>query len=293
MKKSRKVTCVNTEMKEQRVSLPKSQQQLSQLSDDDENVFATSVIDRYSARPDELKLVCLAKFAVNYEPSLSLRNDTIEVDIDGQDNQNDDKNENYNTEKINLNNGLGRMRKRKREAILRTRRYKVHSEPEKYYHSKLLLYYPWCNEEELIGDFDTYQKSYIAKQQIIHENSQHFNDDSEIFDLSEEDVENNLPQSTWDLTSPCIAQEDGFTLNDGFTTLQKLTEEKLQDSDIALDCSNTQKHHDVLLKLYLKAANREHMSFTEYCKHIRSLNDEQKHIVMFNRQWCKNYVHAV
>ena len=43
MKKSRKVTCLNTEMKEQRVSLPKSQEQLSQLSDDDENVFATSI----------------------------------------------------------------------------------------------------------------------------------------------------------------------------------------------------------------------------------------------------------
>ena len=35
-KKSRKVTCVNTEMKEQRVSLPKSQEQLLQLSDDDD-----------------------------------------------------------------------------------------------------------------------------------------------------------------------------------------------------------------------------------------------------------------
>ena len=118
MKKSRKVTSVNTEMKEQRVSLPKSQQQLSQLSDDDGNVFATSVIDRYSPRPDELKLMCLAKFAVNYEPSSSLQNDTVEVDIDGQDDQDDDNNEGDNMEKIKLNNGLGTMRKRKREAIL-------------------------------------------------------------------------------------------------------------------------------------------------------------------------------
>ena len=51
MKKSRKVTCLSTEMKEQRVTLPKLQEQLSQLSDDDENVFATSIIDRYSERP--------------------------------------------------------------------------------------------------------------------------------------------------------------------------------------------------------------------------------------------------
>ena len=155
------------------------------------------------------------------------------------------------------------------------------------------MYYPWYNEEELISGFDTYQNSYISKKEKIHENSHHFNDDSEIFDLSEQDVENNLPQSTWDLTAPSIAQEDGLTLNEGFTTVQQLTEEKLPDTDIALDCNNTEKHHDVLLKLYSKAANREYMSFSEYCKHIRGLNNQQKHIVMFNRQWCKNYVHAV
>ena len=45
MKKSRKVTPVNTNMKADRVSLPKSQEQLAQLHDDDEDVFATSLID--------------------------------------------------------------------------------------------------------------------------------------------------------------------------------------------------------------------------------------------------------
>ena len=111
--------------------------------------------------------------------------------------------------------------------------------------------------------------------------------------MSEQDVNNNLPQSTWDLTAPCIAQEDGLTLNEGFSTVQKLTEEKLPDTDTVLDSTNTQKHNDLLLKLYSKTANKEYMSFTEYCKHIKSLNHEQKYIVMFNRQWCKNYVHAV
>ena len=91
MKKSRKVTCVNTEMKEQRVSLSKSQEQLLQLSDDDKNVFATRVIDRYSARLQELKQMCLAKFAVNYEPSSS-GNETVELDIDAEHNEYDDNN---------------------------------------------------------------------------------------------------------------------------------------------------------------------------------------------------------
>ena len=66
MKKSRKVTSVNTNMKDECVSLPKTQQQLVQMNDDDENVFATSTIDRYVARPPILGNMCLAEFAVNY-----------------------------------------------------------------------------------------------------------------------------------------------------------------------------------------------------------------------------------
>ena len=150
---------------------------------------------------------------MNYEPSAPSPNETHELDIDEEYNENYDKNEDDYIEKIKLNNGLGTMRKRKREAILLTRKYRVHSDPEKYYHSKLLLYYPWYNEEELTSRFDAYQNLYIAKQEKVLENSTHFNDDSEIFDLLEQDVKNNLPQSTWDLTAPCIAQEDGLTLN--------------------------------------------------------------------------------
>ena len=51
MKKSRKVLSANTNMKDEHDSLPKTQQQLAQMDDDDENVFATSTIDRYAARP--------------------------------------------------------------------------------------------------------------------------------------------------------------------------------------------------------------------------------------------------
>ena len=49
--KSRKVVSVSASMKDECVSLPKPKSQLAQLHDDDEGVFATSVIDRYAARP--------------------------------------------------------------------------------------------------------------------------------------------------------------------------------------------------------------------------------------------------
>ena len=54
-------------MKDERVSLPKPKSQLAQLHDDDEDVFATSVTDRYAARPLALQDICLATFAVMYD----------------------------------------------------------------------------------------------------------------------------------------------------------------------------------------------------------------------------------
>ena len=67
MEKSRKVVSVSTSMKDECVSLPKPKSQLAQLHDNDEDVFATSVIDRYAARPLALQDICLATFAIMYD----------------------------------------------------------------------------------------------------------------------------------------------------------------------------------------------------------------------------------
>ena len=47
-----------TSMKDEHVSLPKPQSQLAQLHDDDKDVFATSLIERYGARPVSLQNIC-------------------------------------------------------------------------------------------------------------------------------------------------------------------------------------------------------------------------------------------
>ena len=54
MKKGRKVVPVTTSMKDEHVSLPKPQSQLAQLHNDDEDIFATSLIVRYAVRPVSL-----------------------------------------------------------------------------------------------------------------------------------------------------------------------------------------------------------------------------------------------
>ena len=67
MKKRRKVVPVMTSMQDECVSLPKPQSQLAQLHDDDKDVFATSFINKYDARPVSLPNMCLATFAVTYD----------------------------------------------------------------------------------------------------------------------------------------------------------------------------------------------------------------------------------
>ena len=142
MKKSRKVVPVMTSMKDECASLLKPQSQLAQSHDDDEDVFATSLIDRYGARPVSLQNMCLATFSVTYDV---IQSATKKEEYDGG---NDEEEEMQNTgndnslTRMKLQKGLGVIRKREQEAILHTRRYKIHTEPEKYYHAKLLLYYP-------------------------------------------------------------------------------------------------------------------------------------------------------
>ena len=183
MKKSRKVVPVMTSMKDECVSLPKPQSQLTQLHDDDEDVFATSLIDRYSARHVSLQNMCLATFAVTYDV---IQSATKTEETDGG---NDEEEEMQNTEndnsltRIKLQQGLGVIRKRKQETILHTRMYKIHAEPERYYHAKLLLYYPWNNEDDIVSPFTTYHESYISKQDIIHQNAERFNEDCVAFDV--------------------------------------------------------------------------------------------------------------
>ena len=103
------------------------------------------------------------------------------------------------------------MRKRKQESILRTKRYKAHIEPEKYFHSQLLLYYPWCIEDDIIAGFVSYEQSHFTKQETVHANADLFNEECEVFDMSPEDVENNIPRCAWDLVAPNKAQDDAAT----------------------------------------------------------------------------------
>ena len=278
-------------MKDEMVSLPKPKSQLAQLHDDDEDVFAKSIIDRYAARPLVLQNICLATFAVMYDVIQSSTQTGETEDVNTQEDMHNTENT-HSVTKMKLQKGLGVIRKRKQQAIIHTRRYKVHTEPEKYCHSKLLLYYPWNHEDDIISTYQSYHDSYISKQHIIHQNAQNFSEDCVAFDIDLQDLEHNIPQSAWEMIAPNIAQDDRTTNVQGFYTLQN-QEEVTEDITHEVSHDNTRNTTDTLCMLYAKAAKMQDMNFHNYCTHMQNLNTEQCHRVMHNRAWCKSYINAV
>ena len=262
VKKRRNVVPVMTSMKDECVSLPKPQSQLAQIQDDDEDAFATSLIDRYAARPVSLQNICLATFAVTYDVIQSAPKKKKE-----ETNSVSDKEEMQNTEndnsvtRIKLLKGLVVIRKRKQEAILSTRRYKIHAEPGKYYHSKLLLYYPWNHEDDIISPFTTYHNSYISKQDIIHQNAKRVNEDCVAFDVDLQDLENNIPQSAWEMVAPNIVQDDRTTHVQSFSTLQNEQQEKEDTTDTVCH-DNMRNKRDTLCMLYAKKGRKASHEFS-------------------------------
>ena len=105
-------------------------------------------------------------------------------------------------------------------------------------------------------------------------------------------MENNIPQSAWEVVAPNIAQDDRTTNVQGFCTLQNEQQEK-EDTIHTVCHDNTRNKRDTMCMLYAKAAQRQDMNFQEYCRHVHTLNKDQCHIVMYNTSCCKSYINAV
>ena len=147
---------INTALPEQRVRTMKSKEQMAGLDDDSTEICNSNIIERYSDRPDrnfmngiysEVENVCLAEFAAFYHKQYQTEDDKA------NDNQPvvlpDDLLENQHVDngyrlpkKINLMIKKETMKCRKVRAVVMFHTQSETTEPEKYCHDLLILYYP-------------------------------------------------------------------------------------------------------------------------------------------------------
>ena len=334
MRKSRKVVFVNANTRDNRDSVPKSEEVLKGLEDDEENIYMTSVHDRYAARPDQLEGMCLAKFAVAFDyasgpgrqrPQCNAAMDGNVAEGVGNEHEDDDvhnidegfdmsgdegngDNDDgvpYADTVITLKHGLGFMRRRRKDAVLRVTSFKQVVEPEKYYHSRLILYVPWRSEDEFLDGFSTYKEKYITVSDVAEDNARNFNTHQDDLDNAINEIaENGLPELNWDAVAPMAEEENTIAENADRVVVRMLDSDDEESEDKVvhdLDLCPVQGNRDTndnqpknnLTTLYEREARKDIMSNAEYRMCMRGLNAGQKKIVMFNRKWCKERILAM
>ena len=180
-----------------RTRVLKSQCQLVAMDPDDDNVFATNIIDRYAKRPDILESMCYAEFASNYKQT-SIANAQIDDDDTLQGVFNSvsgyvEVSESPNI--IKLKDEYGHMRKRSRPCVIRWHSVSKEKSPELYALRLLQLYLPWRNEDELRHADGSYVSKFEDVRYLIEDTIKEF----EPFDeITEEDLENAYISSDYD-----------------------------------------------------------------------------------------------
>ena len=219
---SRAVVFVDTNVKKDRIAVLKGRDAIDQLDSDDTNVFQKSLVDRYKHRPEQLQTMCLAEFAASYSTCYNIKDDEIYND------ELPDTDSEGSTKKITLTGGYGQMRERRHQAVIRFRKYNKDSDASNWYRAKLMLYYPWYDEEsDLLGGCTSYAEHYELVRAVVVENESKYTDE----DIENMNVdEDSRPEHAWCQIAPSTEASNAHAAEQGVETLTELSQQDLVDN---------------------------------------------------------------
>ena len=143
--------------------------------------------------------------------------------------------------KIKLTDGYGKMHKRKYEAIIRFRKYNKEKEPSNWFRSKLMLYFPWYNEQiDIRGGYNSYEEHYRNVHAIVLGNEQKYTM-SNIEDIEVD--EDSHPQHMWNQLAPGTEANRAEHEGEGSESLTELSEQDVRDSSDLFTSSTTSTLH--------------------------------------------------
>lgn len=132
---SREVMFIPTSPSHERMGLVKTGKELQDLPDKSTNVYHSSIIDHFKARPAELGELCLAKFGAWY------------------------------------NCTSAKLQKRRRAKVLKFMNYSLEKDPENYCREQVMLYTPWREDAEVE---DNPCATFLQKLDTIRQNRSEF-----------------------------------------------------------------------------------------------------------------------
>ena len=190
--------------------------------------------------------------------------------------------------KIRLMNGKEVMKCRKVKAVIRYHTPNKTKEPEKYFHHLLMLYYPWRQETELLGNEQTYMSKFYEPevQAVVEHNKNTFELDSDAVTEALETLRNS------DITTLCSYD----TINDQENEdLQSHIHDHLSDAE-SFHIQPSQ-HLDPQTS-YEQAPGGAITSYNQPLgisddnlrQSVRSLNSQQRRAYDKLLSWCRNKV---
>ena len=141
----------------------------------------------------------------------------------------DDSHVNETSQEIKHSNGLGHMYRRKREAVVRFHKFNFTKDPEKVYHSKLMLYLPWRDEEkDILDGYISYKARYDDLSDEILTNEQRYSQNVSIIDEAYEQLhQQGPPQHAWDQLAPGSEDQQAQDRAQGTEDLTSMDQEDL------------------------------------------------------------------
>jgi DNA replication protein DnaC len=272
-KSSRQVVFINTSPPEDRVRLLKPLQEINEMDDDSDEIYASGLIKRYTKRPSSLEHVTLADWAAWYDQcgkpyvkqSQQLDIDDLPLETEfNNDNNNDDENEEEQNEKYGHKN-----KKRSKARIIRSVCFNKEVDSEKHYRELIMLFTSWRNEvTDLLGNCSSYQQYYTQVKDIIDEQMKQYAMCSE--DLNE--IQNELQSMD--------ENDDNYDQIAPGTQHIECQDESEGAQDLHPDFN---EHYDLSADLGIPSAasNTEQLILNElqdddYRKMIQKLNEKQK-----------------
>lgn len=288
---SRDVVWIPTDTENTRITLPMHVIK-SNASRGDDNIWMTSILDRYQARPltNEFANMCLATFVSRYRV-IANSTHTEEADIE-------EESKTETGKKIRLLHSMGTITRRtKKDAVIRYPKFSQSKDPEKYYFNLLRLYCPHRENRFLPSEYNSFQQYYETGKlgltlvcNIVNENMKQFQKLTDQLDETWSLMKDMPPlEEAWAQVAPNSEQErieneeEKELLDD---------EEFLSAVDIPEMKSTPQTNKNSYSQNVYTEPNPNTITDEKLLQMYRLLNKEQMELLNFIKEWCLQVLHS-
>jgi len=154
--------------------------------------------------------------------------------------------------------------------VIRFHRYNKDAKPINWYRAKLILYFPWYDEDRV--QYATYEEHYNSVRPLVLANKSRYSQ-ADVDDIEVD--ENGPPEHLWNEIAPSAEESRSHSLQEGSETLAELSQEDLQEESGSGPTG-------LSMKFEVSAIKRE-IPANEYRRLLRQLNAKQRDIIVHHR----------